>query len=75
VESHGITQRRLLPGPAGPVPERTAGVEVRVPYLPDLTFAAGLAFSAAASEARRWVGSSGTPTLKWITRKLGIEEQ
>ena len=32
-------------------------------------------FSAAASDARRRVGSSRPPTLKGIARKLGIEEQ
>jgi hypothetical protein len=75
VESHGVTRRRLVLGPAGPVPERTSGVEVRVSCLPALRVAAGLAFSAAASEARRWVGSSRFPTLKRIARKIGIEEQ
>src|SRR6516165_2707289 len=39
------------------------------------TVATALAFSAAASEARQCVGSSGRPMLKRITRKLGIEEQ
>jgi len=53
VESHDVTRRRLLLRPAGPVPERTSGVEVRVSYLPALPVAWGLAFSAAASEARR----------------------
>ena len=53
LESHDVTRRRLLLRPAGPVPERTSGVEVRVSYLPALPVAWGLAFSAAASEARR----------------------
>jgi hypothetical protein len=75
VESHGVMRPRLLLGLAGPVPDRTAGVEVSVPYWPDLTFAAGLASAAAASEARRWVGSPRRPMRKRIVRKLGIEEQ
>ena len=38
-------------------------------------FAAGLDLSAAASEARRWVGSSRLRTWKRISRRPGIEEQ